>query len=83
MTAACVIAIDQGTTSTRVLVVNDRGRTIASTGHELPLLALSPGWVEHDPERIWADVCSLIGESLARIEAVRSRRRRDRYREPA
>ncbi len=66
MTAACVIAIDQGTTSTRVLVVDDRGRTIASTGRELPLLCPHPGWVEHDPERIWADVCSLIGESLAR-----------------
>ena len=65
MTASCVVAIDQGTTNTRVLVADDHGRVIASAARELPLLCPRPGWVEHDPERIWADTRSLIGESLS------------------
>ncbi len=65
MTASCVVAIDQGTTNTRVLVADDHGRVIASARRELPLLCPRPGWVEHDPERIWADTRSLIGESLS------------------
>jgi glycerol kinase len=65
MTASCVVAIDQGTTNTRVLVVDDQGRIVARAARELPLLCPRPGWVEQDPERIWADTCSLVGESLS------------------
>jgi glycerol kinase len=65
MTESCVVAIDQGTTNTRVLIADDHGRVIASAARELPLLCPRPGWVEHDPERIWADTRSLIGESLS------------------
>jgi glycerol kinase len=66
MTMSCVVAIDQGTTSTRVLVVDDQGRIIANVARELPLFCPRPGWVEHDPERIWADVRSLIAAALSR-----------------
>jgi glycerol kinase len=65
MKASCVVAVDQGTTNTRVLVVDSAGRVIADSARELPLLYPRPGWVELDPERIWADVRSLIGESLS------------------
>jgi len=60
MAARHVLAIDQGTTSTRAIVFDDGGRPVASAQKELPQIFPRPGWVEHDAEEIWSasvEVC--------------------------
>ena len=51
-----ILAIDQGTTGTTVAVMNARGNLLGSVNHEFPQIYPKPGWVEHDPEAIWASV---------------------------
>ncbi len=56
----CVLAIDQGTTSTRAIVFDENAKVITSAQQEFPQIYPSDGWVEHDPEAIWnttVDVC--------------------------
>ncbi len=53
MTARFVLALDQGTTSSRAVLVDRGGRIRASASEELPQLYPAPGEVEHDPEAIW------------------------------
>ena len=48
-----VLAIDQGTTSTRAMVFDGNWHVRASAARELTQLYPQPGWVEHDPEEIW------------------------------
>jgi glycerol kinase len=48
-----VVAIDQGTTSTRAIVFDDRLRVRGVGQQELPQHFPSPGWVEHDPGDLW------------------------------
>ena len=52
----CVMAIDQGTTSTKVVVVGPDGAVRASATSQFAQLFPQPGWVEHDPEAIWTSV---------------------------
>ena len=49
----CVLALDQGTTSSRAILFDRRGRNIASAQEEFPQYFPQPGWVEHDPEDLW------------------------------
>ena len=49
-----ILAIDQGTTGTTVAVMNSRGALLGSVNYEFPQIYPKPGWVEHDPEAIWA-----------------------------
>ena len=51
-----ILAIDQGTTGTTVAVMNTRGVLLGSVNCEFPQIYPQPGWVEHDPEAIWASV---------------------------
>jgi glycerol kinase len=60
-----ILALDQGTTSTRALVIDARGRPTAQAQRELPQIYPRPGWVEHDPEEIWAATLDVIGRALA------------------
>ncbi|MBM4312854.1 MAG: glycerol kinase GlpK [Deltaproteobacteria bacterium] len=48
-----VLALDQGTTSSRAIVFDGDGRIVASAQKEFPQLYPQPGWVEHDPREIW------------------------------
>ena len=50
-----ILAIDQGTTSTRSIVFDDQGRTLAISRRELRQHYPDAGWVEHDAEDIWRD----------------------------
>jgi glycerol kinase len=61
-----VLAIDQGTTSTRAILFDRDGspRHVAQT--EFPQIFPRSGWVEHDPERIWADTVAVCREVLAK-----------------
>ncbi|MCZ6570799.1 MAG: glycerol kinase GlpK [Deltaproteobacteria bacterium] len=48
-----VLALDQGTTSSRAILFDHAGRIVASEAHEFTQHFPKPGWVEHDPEEIW------------------------------
>ncbi|MBN1944046.1 MAG: glycerol kinase GlpK [Bradymonadales bacterium] len=61
-----LMAIDQGTTSTRTVIL-DRTLTVKSHGSaEFPQIFPRPGWVEHDPEAIWRSTLHSIQEALER-----------------
>ena len=49
----CVLALDQGTTSSRAILFDRRGRNLASAQEEFRQHFHSPGWVEHDAEDLW------------------------------
>ncbi|MFT4029725.1 MAG: glycerol kinase GlpK [Protaetiibacter sp.] len=66
-----VVAIDQGTTSTRAIVFDDRGRIVSSGQLEHRQHFPKPGWVEHDPMEIWRNTRHVIGEALADAELTR------------
>ena len=53
MPTGYVLAIDQGTTGSTVLVVDHAGRIVARGYHEFTQFYPQPGWVEHDPMEIW------------------------------
>ena len=59
-----VLAIDQGTTSTRSIVFDDRGRTVSIARRELPQHYPAAGWVEHDAEDIWRDALATAREAI-------------------
>jgi len=60
-----VLAIDQGTTSTRAIVFDATGRPVATAQRELPQIFPKSGWVEHDPEEIWAATVEVCRGALA------------------
>jgi glycerol kinase len=66
MSAAYLLAIDQGTTSTRAAVFNELGQCLGSAARPLPLHLPRPGWVEHDPDAVWKSVAETVPEALAR-----------------
>jgi len=66
MAAKHILAIDQGTTSTRAIVFASSGRPVASAQKELPQIFPSPGWVEHDPEEIWRATVEVCRGALAK-----------------
>jgi glycerol kinase len=60
-----VLAIDQGTTGTTVLVIDPTDWRVAGHGYrEIPQSFPQPGWVEHDPESIWQSVCAAATQAL-------------------
>lgn len=61
-----VVAIDQGTTSTRVIVFNRQAHTVATAQREHRQIFERPGWVGHDAMEIWQTTRDLLGEALAR-----------------
>src|SRR5678815_2248205 len=60
-----ILAIDQGTTSTRAIVFDSTGQPVASAQKELPQIFPKPGWVEHDPEEIWRATVEVCRGALA------------------
>ncbi len=59
-------AIDQGTTSTRFIIFDRTGGTIAFAQREHRQIFPRPGWVEHDPTEIWENTRGVITEALSR-----------------
>jgi glycerol kinase len=59
-----VVAIDQGTTGTTVLVLDRDLRVVGRSTREFPQLYPRPGWVEHDPEDIWFSVNDALAAAL-------------------
>ena len=59
-----ILAIDQGTTGTTVMVLDQNLSVVARTNKEFPQVYPRPGWVEHDPEAIWNSVVATIDDTL-------------------
>lgn len=60
-----LLALDQGTSSSRSIVFDAQGRIVAAAQRELPQIYPQPGWVEHDPLAIWRDQLATAQEALA------------------
>ncbi len=65
-----LLAIDQGTTSTRAIVFGADARPVASAQAEFPQIYPRPGWVEHDPEDLWRTTLDTARQALARAGLV-------------
>jgi glycerol kinase len=61
-----VLAIDQGTSSTRAIVFDERARALATARREFTQHYPASGWVEHDAEDIWRDTLATVREVLER-----------------
>ena len=68
----CVLALDQGTTSSRAILFDHDGRVVASAQQEFPQRFPQAGWVEHDPHDIWTSQLTVIRDVLAQT-TVQSR----------
>ena len=64
-----VLALDQGTTSSRALVFNLRGQVLAQAQEPFEQHFPAPGWVEHDAEAIWATQLATARQALQLVEA--------------
>ncbi len=65
-----VLALDQGTTSSRAILFDRDGAVVASDQHEFPQHFPKPGWVEHDPDEIWDSQLRAARGVLARAKAT-------------
>jgi len=61
-----ILALDQGTTSSRAIVFDAKGAILAVAQKEITQVFPRPGWVEHDPEEIWVTQVTVAHEALAR-----------------
>jgi len=59
-----LLALDQGTSSSRSIVFDERGRILAMAQQELPQIYPQPGWVEHDPMEIWRTQLATARQAL-------------------
>jgi glycerol kinase len=61
-----ILALDQGTTSSRAIVFDHNANIVAVGQREFPQIFPRPGWVEHDPGEIWATEIAVATEALGR-----------------
>ncbi|KOA18521.1 glycerol kinase [Clostridium homopropionicum DSM 5847] len=61
-----IMALDQGTTSSRCIIFNKNGEIISVSQKEFKQIYPKSGWVEHDPMEIWGTQAGVAGEALAR-----------------
>src|SRR6266851_3913976 len=64
-----ILALDQGTTSSRAILFDREGRVHASAAREFKQYYPQPGWVEHDAEEIWESEKSVAEQALAEAQA--------------
>lgn len=67
----CILAIDQGTTGSRAVLYDKRGRKVSSAYREFPQHFPRPGWVEHDPRDLWGSVSWAIDSALSKAPRAR------------
>lgn len=63
-----ILAIDQGTSSSRAIVFDEQGRTVACSQKEFPQHFPQSGWVEHNPDDIWESVLEVTLEAVGDLE---------------
>jgi glycerol kinase len=61
-----ILALDQGTTSSRAIVFDHAGSIVAVAQKEFPQIFPKPGWVEHDPSDIWSTQSGVAAEALTK-----------------
>jgi glycerol kinase len=61
-----VLALDQGTTTSRAILFDHKGEPVALAQKEFKQIFPKPGWVEHNPEEIWSSQISVAFEALAK-----------------
>ncbi|GAA1117249.1 MULTISPECIES: glycerol kinase GlpK [Nesterenkonia] len=66
-----VIAIDQGTTSSRAIIFDHSGNIVSSGQKEHEQIFPKAGWVEHDPMEIWNNTREVIGNALSKVNLTR------------
>ena len=66
MTTQYLLGIDQGTSSSRAIIYDARANVVASAQQEFRQIYPKSGWVEHDPEEIWASVRNTMQEALGK-----------------
>ena len=64
MAATHILAIDQGTTSTRFMIFDRQGKVVAIDQKEHKQIPPQPGWMEHDPMEIWQRTQEVIAGAL-------------------
>lgn len=67
MTDGVILALDQGTTSSRAMAIGLDGQVVASAQEEFPQIFPQSGWVEHDPEAIWRTQRRTAEQTLERL----------------
>jgi glycerol kinase len=65
-----VLALDQGTTSSRAILFNHDGTVVGVAQREFPQIFPQPGWVEHDPQDIWTSQIAVATEVLGRAQVL-------------
>jgi glycerol kinase len=66
MSETYILALDQGTTSSRAILFNHQGSIASVAQKEFTQIFPQPGWVEHDPDEIWSSQFSVMAEVIAR-----------------
>jgi glycerol kinase len=61
-----ILALDQGTTSSRAIVFDRAGSIVSVAQKEFPQIFPKPGWVEHDPRDIWSSQAGVAAEALTK-----------------
>ncbi len=69
MAGKYVLALDQGTTSSRAILFDEHGRPVAGVAREFPQAYPSPGWVEHNPDDIWLSQLG-VAQQLVRDQEI-------------
>jgi glycerol kinase len=67
-----ILALDQGTTSSRAIVFDHAGSIVSVAQKEFPQIFPRPGWVEHDPGDIWSTQAGVAAEALTKANAKAS-----------
>jgi glycerol kinase len=67
-----VLALDQGTTSSRAIVFDHAGSIVSIAQKEFPQIFPKPGWVEHDPRDIWSSQAGVAAEALTKASIAAS-----------
>ncbi len=65
-----VIAMDQGTTSSRCILFDEKGGICSEAQKEFRQIFPKPGWVEHDPMEIWSSQLSVTMEAMGKIGRI-------------
>lgn len=66
-----VMAIDEGTTSTRCIIFDHAGQIVTTAQEEFTQILPKAGWVEHNPKEIWSAIRITVGDTLARAQINR------------
>ena len=69
MSGQYLLAIDQGTSSSRTVLYDHAARPVSSAQQEFPQIYPQPGWVEHDPEAIWGSVQRVTRQAMHEVAA--------------